>query len=56
MYARVVRGEVLSVKQRDVVQAASVLVVASLQVARLIVAEAAISFLGFGAPLEEIAR
>jgi peptide/nickel transport system permease protein len=69
VYARVVRGEVLSVKQRDFVQAASALgvgrmrtlfrhvlpnvaptivVVASLQFSQFIVAEAAISFLGFG--------
>jgi peptide/nickel transport system permease protein len=69
VYARVVRGEVLSVKQRDFVHAASalgvsrarllfrhvlpnvapsVIVVASLQFSSFIVAEAAISFLGFG--------
>ncbi|MBI4638529.1 MAG: ABC transporter permease [Candidatus Rokubacteria bacterium] len=69
VYARVVRGEVLSVKQRDFVQAASalgagrarlllrhvlpnvapsIIVVASLQFSQFIVAEAAISFLGFG--------
>ena len=69
VYARVVRGEVLSVKQRDYVQAAaalgmsrarvlfrhvlpnvapSIVVVASLQFSQFIVAEAAISFLGFG--------
>jgi peptide/nickel transport system permease protein len=69
VYARVVRGEVLSVKQRDYVQAAaalgmgrarlmfrhvlpnvapSIVVVASLQFSSFIVAEAAISFLGFG--------
>jgi peptide/nickel transport system permease protein len=69
VYARVVRGEVLSVKQRDFVQAASALgagrarllfrhvlpnvaptivVVASLQFSQFVVAEAAISFLGFG--------
>jgi len=69
VYARVVRGEVLSVKQRDYVQAAaalgmgrarlmfrhvlpnvapSIIVVASLQFSAFIVAEAAISFLGFG--------
>ena len=69
VYARVVRGEVLSVKQRDYVQAAaalgmgrarllfrhvlpnvapSIIVVASLQFSSFIVAEAAISFLGFG--------
>jgi peptide/nickel transport system permease protein len=69
VYARVVRGEVLSIKQRDYVHAAaalgvgrtrllfrhvlpnvapSIVVVASLQFSQFIVAEAAISFLGFG--------
>jgi peptide/nickel transport system permease protein len=69
VYARVVRGEVLSVKQRDYVQAAaalgtrrarilfrhvlpnvapSIIIVGSLQFSQFIVAEAAISFLGFG--------
>ena len=69
VYARVVRGEVLSVTQRDYVQAAaalgvgrlrllfrhvlpnvapSIIVVASLQLSQFVVAEAAISFLGFG--------
>jgi len=69
VYARVIRGEVLSVKERDFVQAAaalgmnrarqlfrhvlpnvapSIVVVASLQFSQFIVAEAAISFLGFG--------
>jgi peptide/nickel transport system permease protein len=69
VYARVVRGEVLSVKQREYVQAAaalgvgrarmlfghvlpnvapSIIVVASLQFSQFVVAEAAISFLGFG--------
>jgi peptide/nickel transport system permease protein len=69
VYARVVRGEVLSVKQRDFVHAAaalgvgrarllfrhvlpnvapSIIVVASLQFSQFVVAEAAISFLGFG--------
>src|SRR6266849_7856607 len=69
VYARVVRGEGLSVKQRDFVQAAaalgtsrarilfrhilpnvapSIIIVASLQFSQFIVAEAAISFLGFG--------
>jgi peptide/nickel transport system permease protein len=69
VYARVVRGQVLSVKRREYVQAASALgtgrarmavrhvlpnvapsivVVASLQFSQFIVAEAAISFLGFG--------
>ena len=69
VFARVVRGEVLSVKQRDFIQAAaalgvgrgrllvrhllpnvapSIIVVGSLQFSQFIVAEAAISFLGFG--------
>ena len=69
VYARVVRGEVLSVKQREYVQAAqalgtgrarllfrhvlpnvapSIVIVGSLQFSQFIVAEAAISFLGFG--------
>jgi peptide/nickel transport system permease protein len=69
VYARVVRGEVLSVKQREFVQAAhalgvsrtrilfrhvlpnvapSIIIVASLQFSQFVVAEAAISFLGFG--------
>lgn len=69
VYARVVRGEVLSVSQREFVQAAralgtgrarilfrhilpnvapSIIIVASLQFSQFIVAEAAISFLGFG--------
>jgi peptide/nickel transport system permease protein len=69
VYARVVRGEVLAVKERDFVLAAaalgvgrgrllfrhvlpnvapSIIVVASLQFSQFIVAEAAISFLGFG--------
>jgi peptide/nickel transport system permease protein len=69
VYARVVRGEVLAVKERDFVRAAaalgmghtrllfrhilpnvapSIIVVASLQFSQFIVAEAAISFLGFG--------
>jgi peptide/nickel transport system permease protein len=69
VYARVVRSEVLSVKQRDFVHAAaalgvgrarllfrhvlpnvapSIIVVASLQFSQFVVAEAAISFLGFG--------
>ena len=69
VYTRVVRAEVLAVKQRDFVQAAaalgvgrlrllfrhvlpnvapSIIVVASLQFSQFIVAEAAISFLGFG--------
>jgi peptide/nickel transport system permease protein len=69
VYARVVRGEVLSVKERDFVQAAaalgmgrarllfrhvlpnvtpSIVIVASLQFSQFVVAEAAISFLGFG--------
>ena len=69
VYARVVRGQALSVKQREFVQAAAalgtgrwrilfrhvlpniaptIIVVASLQFSQFIVAEAAISFLGFG--------
>ena len=69
VYARVVRGQVLSLRQREFVQAAaalgtgrarillrhvlpnvapSIIVVASLQFSQFIVAEAAISFLGFG--------
>ena len=69
VYARVVRWEVLSVKEREFVHAAralglgrarlifrhilpnvapSIVIVASLQFAQFIVAEAAISFLGFG--------
>ncbi|RPH79571.1 MAG: ABC transporter permease [Candidatus Rokuibacteriota bacterium] len=69
VYARVVRAEVLAVKQRDFVHAAaalgvgrarllfrhvlpnvapSIIVVASLQFSQFVVAEAAISFLGFG--------
>ena len=69
VYARVVRGEVLAVKERDFIHAAaalgvgrarllfrhvlpnvapSIIVVASLQFSQFIVAEAAISFLGFG--------
>ena len=69
VFARVVRGEVLSVKQREYVQAAqalgighgrllfrhvlpnvvpSIVILASLQFSQFIVAEAAISFLGFG--------
>ena len=59
VYARVVRGEVLSVKQRDYVQAAAALgtgrarilfrhVLPNVAPSIIIVAEAAISFLGFG--------
>jgi peptide/nickel transport system permease protein len=69
VYTRVIRGEVLSVKERDYVHAAaalgtsrmrllfrhvlpnvapSIVIVASLQFSQFIVAEAAISFLGFG--------
>jgi peptide/nickel transport system permease protein len=68
-YARVVRGEVLSVREREYVLAArtmgvkafpmirrhilpnvtaSILVVATLQVSRMIIAEASLSFLGLG--------
>ncbi|HXG04821.1 MAG TPA: ABC transporter permease [Candidatus Binatia bacterium] len=69
VYARVVRGEVLSVREREFIQAAaalgtgqvrllfrhvlpnvvpSIVIVASLQFSQFVVAEAAISFLGFG--------
>lgn len=69
MYARLVRGEVLAIKQKEFVEAARaggapdwriilrhvlpnvstpIIIVSSLQIAQLIVAEAAISFLGFG--------
>jgi peptide/nickel transport system permease protein len=69
IFARVVRGEVLSVKTRDYVEAsraigqrtpkiilryvlpnvtASIIVLATLQVATVIIAEAALSFLGLG--------
>ena len=71
LYARVVRAEVLSLKEREYVQAAralgaagerilfrhifpnavsSVIVVATLQVARMILFEASLSFLGVGVP------
>jgi peptide/nickel transport system permease protein len=71
LYARVVRSEVLSLKQREYVQAAralgvptarilfrhilpntasSIIVVATLQVARMILFEASLSFLGVGVP------
>jgi peptide/nickel transport system permease protein len=58
VYARVVRGEVLSVKQRDYVQAAAAIGVGRTRLVfrhilpnvapSIIVGEAAISFLGFG--------
>jgi peptide/nickel transport system permease protein len=69
IYARVVRGEVLSVRRRDYVDAArivgvpdwriiarhilpnvssSIIVIATLEVARMIIAEASLSFLGLG--------
>jgi len=69
LYARLVRGEVLSIKEKQFIQAAftlglpdrrimashvlpnvvsPVIVLASLEVGRMIVTEAAISFLGFG--------
>ena len=69
VYARVIRGETLSIKQREYVHAAqalgtgrgrilfrhllpnvapSIVIVASLQFSQFIVAEATISFLGFG--------
>jgi peptide/nickel transport system permease protein len=71
LYARIVRSEVLSVKEREFVQAAhaigthnprliavhifpnirsSIIVVATLEVARMIIAEASLSFLGLGVP------
>lgn len=71
LYARVIRSEVLSLKERDYVQAAralgaaggrilfrhilpnalsSMIVVATLQVARMILFEASLSFLGVGVP------
>jgi peptide/nickel transport system permease protein len=70
-YARVVRGEVLSLREREFITAAhavgaspflvirrhlapnvaaSVIVIASLEVARMIISEAALSFLGLGVP------
>ncbi len=70
-YARVVRGEVLSLREREFVTAARasgasdlrivlqhispnvtapVIVLASLEVARMIISEAALSFLGLGVP------
>ena len=69
IYARLVRGEVLGIKEKQYIQAAftvglpnwrimltnifpnvvaPVIVLASLEVGRMIIAEAAISFLGFG--------
>lgn len=69
LYARLVRGEVLGIKQKQFIQAAftiglrnwriiatnifpnvaaPVIVLASLEVGRMIITEAAISFLGFG--------
>lgn len=69
IYARMVRGEVLALKEQEFVEAARalgvstlrilyrhllpniftpIIIVSSLQVAQIIVAEAAISFLGFG--------
>lgn len=70
-YARLVRAEVLSLREREFVEAAhsigassgrlitrhvlpnvvpSIIVVASLQVARMIISEASLSFLGLGIP------
>lgn len=70
-YARVVRAEVLALRQREFVEAAraigvgggrmvlrhllpnvtaSIIVIASLQVARMIISEASLSFLGLGVP------
>jgi ABC-type dipeptide/oligopeptide/nickel transport system permease subunit len=72
-YARIVRAEVLSVRQREFIEAAtaigatgprlmirhvlpnvtaSIIVIASLQVARMIISEASLSFLGMGIPPE----
>ncbi|MCZ7573935.1 MAG: ABC transporter permease [Ardenticatenaceae bacterium] len=72
-YARIVRGEVLSVREREFVLGAyasgvptrrilfyhilpnvtaSIIVIASLQVARMILMEASLSFLGLGVPVE----
>jgi peptide/nickel transport system permease protein len=72
-YARIVRGEVLSLRERDYILAghaigtptryilfrhilpnvsASIIVMASLQVARMILMEASLSFLGLGVPVE----
>lgn len=72
-YARIVRSEVLSVREREFVLAghaigtpthlilfrhilpnvtASIIVMASLQVARMILMEASLSFLGLGVPVE----
>lgn len=69
IYARLVRGEVLGIKEKQYIQAAftiglpdwriiaihilpnalsAVIVLSSLEVGRMIIAEAAISFLGFG--------
>ncbi len=69
VYGRIVRGEVLSVREKEFVQAArvlgatdrrilakhilpnvsaSIIVVATLEVARMIIAEASLSFLGLG--------
>jgi peptide/nickel transport system permease protein len=71
LYARIVRSEVLSVRERDYVEAAralgasdgrvlarhvlpnvraSIIVTATLEVARMILAEASLSFLGLGVP------
>lgn len=69
LYARVVRGEVLSIRRREYIEAArvigsadarilvrhilpnvtsSIIVIATLEVARMIIAEASLSFLGLG--------
>jgi peptide/nickel transport system permease protein len=71
LYARIVRSEVLSVRERDYIEAAraagatdwrvlglhvlpnvhaSIIVTATLEVARMILAEASLSFLGLGVP------
>lgn len=70
-YARIVRAEVLSLREREYIEAAkaigasaprlvirhllpnltaSIIVIASLQVARMIISEASLSFLGLGVP------
>jgi peptide/nickel transport system permease protein len=70
-YARIVRAEVLALREREFVEAAlaigvsnarlmlkhilpnaatSIIVIASLQVARMIISEASLSFLGLGVP------
>jgi peptide/nickel transport system permease protein len=48
--ARVVRGEFLSLRSREFVEAARTLVVSSMMVGNAILAESALSFLGLGDP------